>query len=241
MNEINQTFPTASDIVREQNSNKTKLRIKIMQLRCKIKNHGFQKKGRNTFQHYDHYTIDDILVEAYPLLMEYNLATWYVFDNTKSEAILEVTDLETGYTDILSIGIPQYASKNANDALQNVGKTQTYLRKYLYIQLLDLSESDPDSTFGKPEQEPHIPHKNNTNNTQKRQHDTTQKKPTQNIRAKLPLPIRYTITELQERNITPTQDMIIAELRKQFKQGDFNDREYEYLLEVIQHHWGDEK
>lgn len=143
-------FPTARDIVYEKNKDKTLLRKKIMQLRYQLKQKGITKKGHNSYQNYDHYTIDDILEQVYPLLIEYNISTWYQFDKQHNTASLEITDLETGYTDTVNIEDPTLQYKNANDALQGIGKTQTYLRKYLYIQFLDLSETDPDTNFGKP-------------------------------------------------------------------------------------------
>lgn len=211
-------FPTARDIVYEQNKDKNQLRSKIMQVRMQIKNKGFKKKGHNKYQNYDHYTIDDILEACYPLLIEYNLATWYNWDMEKRIASLEITDLDTGYTDTVTIEDPELTWKNANEQLQGLGKRQTYIRKYLYIQLLDISENDPDNHFGQ----------TNIKESQ------TNKNTTQNITYKHPSIIQYMIVELQEKNIPITKKALREYTTKQLKNNLITQKEYNTILHYIQ-------
>lgn len=233
-------FPTAQEIVYEQNKTKTQLRSKVMQLRYELKQQGITKTGHNNFQNYDHYTIDDILRQVYPLLMKYHLATWYHFDKHNNTATLEITDLNTGYTDKVTIEDPTLQYKNSNDALQGLGKSQTYLRKYLYIQLLDLSESDPDTTFGEQKTKPidATQNKKSTKNTKNNntQNNITPKKSInkQKITYKIPKPIQYMITELQEKQQPITRNTLRNYTTQQLQQQLINQKEYNTLINIIQ-------
>ena len=241
-------FPTARDIVYEKNKDKTALRSKVMQLRLEIKQKGFKKGGHNKFQNYDHYTIDDILDVVYPLLCKYHLSTWYNFNVKTRVATLEITDLDTGYTDFVSIEDPVIQWKNSNEVLQGIGKSQTYLRKYLYIQFLDISESDPDSSFGET-----VTQTNDTN-TKHVQNDETINSPSNNkIQAhakldntitsqtfnkqtstnKIPHAIQIIIAELEEKNIKPSRKTIREHTKKQLWEGIINQKEFNALQNMI--------
>lgn len=239
-------FPTARDIVYEKNKDKTALRSKVMQLRLEIKQQGFKKGGHNKFQHYDHYTIDDILEVAYPLLFKYHLSTWYDFNVETRVASLEVTDLDTGYTDIVSIEDPIITWKNSNEVLQGLGKSQTYLRKYLYIQFLDISENDPDSSFGEiTEQSIHSKQlqntnkkedmKNNTKSNQIKHSSNTSNQNSSHLQGRyIPQTIQYIITELEEKNIKPTRKTLRDYTKKQLEQKIITQKEYNALQNTIQ-------
>lgn len=218
-------FPTARDIVHEKNKDKTALRSKVMKLRMEIKTKGFKKQGHNKYQNYDHYTIDDILEVAYPLLCKYNISTWYDFNVENRIATLEITDLDTGYTDVVSIEDPLFTYKNANEALQGIGKSQTYLRKYLYIQFLDISENDPDENFGQT-------HYNKQDTKDKNQKQENNQK--QTITYKIPRAIQIILTELQEKNIKPTRKTLRDHTIKQLQQKIITQKEYNQLQNLIQ-------
>jgi hypothetical protein len=55
---------------------------------------------------------------------------------------------------------------NKNQRLQTLGSTESYIRRYSYLQILDIVESDPDKDFGKPEpKKPNGRYKEKNNNT----------------------------------------------------------------------------
>ncbi|RAP51110.1 MAG: hypothetical protein BZ138_05880 [Methanosphaera sp. rholeuAM270] len=116
---------------------------KVSRARELFQQAGLKKTGLNKFAKYKYFTLDDILRIGLPILEEVGLATWYQF--MKDEAVLKVFDMETNYSQNLYIQIPALSAEgNNNVTLQNVGKQQTYLRKYLYQQLFEVVESDID-------------------------------------------------------------------------------------------------
>jgi hypothetical protein len=64
---------------------------------------------------------------------------------------VELIDLETGYSEDFGSNVTfTVDGKNHNQRLQALGSTESYLRRYIYLQILDIVEGDPDATFGKP-------------------------------------------------------------------------------------------
>lgn len=229
-------FPTARDIVYEKNKDKTALRSKVMQLRLEIKQKGFKKGGHNKFQNYDHYTIDDILEVVYPLLCKYHLSTWYNFNVKTRVATLEITDLDTGYTDFVSIEDPLIKWENSNKVLQGIGKSQTYLRKYLYIQFLDISESDPDSSFGETvtqTNDTHTKHVQNDETINSPSNNKMQVLNKQTSTNKIPHAIQIIIAELEEKNIKPSRKTIREHTKKQLQSGVIDQKEFNALQNMI--------
>lgn len=143
-------FPSASDIVYSQHADERQMNItfmkKIQKARKLFRQKGLKKNGKNNFQKYDYWKLDDILAIGANILDECELSTWYNFST--DPYILEVYDLETGYKKEVSLtNIPELFEKNVNNSLQNIGRATTYLRRYLYIQLFDIAEIDEIDKF----------------------------------------------------------------------------------------------
>ena len=119
---------------------------KLQELRDEIK--GIKAEGRNNFNNFDYIRLKDILKIVTPLLRKYKLATHHRL--WMNPPLIDLVDTETGYS--ISFGTNctvEPSGKNNNQVLQALGSTETYLRRYIYLQIFDLYDDDPDKNFGK--------------------------------------------------------------------------------------------
>lgn len=119
---------------------------KLQELRCEIK--GIKAEGRNNFNNFDYIQLKDILKVVTPMMNEYGLATHHRL--WMNPPLIDLVDTETGYS--ISFGSNYDAEidgKNNNQRLQSLGSSETYLRRYIYMQIFDIQEDDPDKNFGK--------------------------------------------------------------------------------------------
>lgn len=129
---------------------KIKIFRKLTNARLDFKNKGIQARGENNFNNFKYITLEDIVNSAIDILAENDLCIHQKF--YLNPPIVELVDLETGYTEPFGSNLTfEPDGKNTNQRLQGLGSTETYLRRYIYLQILDIVECDPDKNFGKPE------------------------------------------------------------------------------------------
>ena len=119
---------------------------KLQELRCEIK--GITANGRNNFNNFDYIELKDILKVVTPMMNEYGLATHHRL--WMNPPLIDLVDTETGYS--ISFGSNYDAEidgKNNNQRLQALGSSETYIRRYIYLQIFDIYDDDPDRNFGK--------------------------------------------------------------------------------------------
>lgn len=119
---------------------------KLQELRDEIK--GITANGRNNFNNFDYIRLKDILKVVTPLLRKYKLATHHRL--WMNPPLIDLVDTETGYS--ISFGTNcsvEPTGNNHNQVLQALGSSETYLRRYIYLQIFDLYDDDPDKNFGK--------------------------------------------------------------------------------------------
>lgn len=99
-----------------------------------------KKSGRNKFSDYDYYELSDIMPPIIESCAKHKIYTCVSFGNEvatltaiNSEKPDEVVSIESPIRD-LSI-------KGAN-AIQALGGVQTYMRRYLYMAMFDITEND---------------------------------------------------------------------------------------------------
>lgn len=121
---------------------------KLQHARRDFKDKNIRKRGRNNFNNFDYITLEDIVKEAIPILLDNQLSIHHKF--YMSPPLIEVVDLETGYSeDFGSSADIMLEGKNHNQKLQALGSMESYLRRYIYMQILDIVEGDPDASFGR--------------------------------------------------------------------------------------------
>ncbi|WP_069592646.1 ERF family protein [Methanosphaera sp. WGK6] len=114
---------------------------KIMQARKMFKDKGIKKSGYNQFQKFSYYELKDIIPEAIEICLELNIATQFTYEYNRY--VLRVYDLDNLEEIEFSMPGKELPNEgNVNNQLQNIGKVQTYTRRYLYMQFLDITEND---------------------------------------------------------------------------------------------------
>ncbi|ARC85665.1 ERF superfamily protein [Clostridium argentinense CDC 2741] len=124
--------------------NKEKKSMNIYQKRqeCIV---GLQKlklkmTGENTYSHYKYYELGDFLPQLNQLMNENHLAA--IFKYTNEEATLTIIDTDK-IEDKIEFSTPiELTQLKGCNGMQNIGGTQTFARRYLYIMAFEISEPD---------------------------------------------------------------------------------------------------
>lgn len=121
---------------------------KLMKVRCEFHKLELKKTGHNKFANFKYYELADFLIPATNLLNENGLCPMISFSN--EQATMTVVNCDNT-EEVVTFTSPMrdLQLKGTND-IQNLGGVQTYLTRYLYIQLLNIVEADVfDATSGK--------------------------------------------------------------------------------------------
>ena len=113
---------------------------KLMEVRVNFHKLELKKSGLNKFAGFKYYELGDFLVPATKLLQEANLCPMISFNNELATMVLINGDNPTEQIEFTS-PMRNLEIKGSN-AVQSLGGVQTYLTRYLYIQLLNIVEAD---------------------------------------------------------------------------------------------------
>lgn len=110
-------------------------------IREKFAEAGITKSGRNMQLKAKYFELDDIVPVAMPLFHEQNLLPMVNF--TKDEATMTLLDmLDPQTTIVFTAPMREWLGNAAVTPVQALGATETYMRRYLYQQALDIVEAD---------------------------------------------------------------------------------------------------
>lgn len=154
---------------------------KIMEARLMFLESNPQKSGRNEFQKFSYYELDDIVPSATRICNELQLYTEIDMGaNLFGYATLTVINIENPEErTYFRIKMPEIGGGNSNQVLQDTGKTETYLRRYLYLLFLDIAQNDEvDATDNRPQRNnPTKPRNNPSTPSAKKPAPSTRKQP----------------------------------------------------------------
>lgn len=121
---------------------------KLMKVRTEFHKLELKKTGHNKFANFKYYELADFLIPATKLLSDNGLCPMISFNNEM--ATMTVVNCDNSEETItFTSPMRELQLKGTND-IQNLGGIQTYLTRYLYIQLLNIVEADVfDATSGK--------------------------------------------------------------------------------------------
>ena len=121
---------------------------KLMEVRVNFHKLELKKSGLNKFAGFKYYELGDFLVPATKLLQEANLCPMISFNNEL--ATMTLINGDNPEEQIMFTSPMRDLELKGTNAVQNLGGVQTYLTRYLYIQLLNIVEVDVfDATSGK--------------------------------------------------------------------------------------------
>ena len=123
---------------------------KLMNVRTNFHKLELKKSGHNKFANFKYFELGDFLVPATKLLNEEGLCPIVTFNNEVAKMVLVNTDNPSETIEFTS-PMRDLELKGAN-SMQSLGGCETYQTRYLYIQLLNIVESDSfDAVSGKDE------------------------------------------------------------------------------------------
>ena len=121
---------------------------KLMEVRVEFHKLELKKSGLNKFAGFKYYELGDFLVPATKLLQEANLCPMISFNNEL--ATMTLINGDNPEEQVVFTSPMRDLELKGTNAVQNLGGVQTYLTRYLYIQLLNIVEVDVfDATSGK--------------------------------------------------------------------------------------------
>lgn len=113
---------------------------KLINIRRDFHSTPLKKSGRNNFAKYDYFELKDFIPTVIELCEKYKVLT--VFNVTENTASMDVINAEKT-DEVISFLTPTAdAAGKGMLQIQGLGSQHTYLRRYLYINMLDIIEND---------------------------------------------------------------------------------------------------
>lgn len=130
--------------------------LQLAKARIEIQKKCTTKSGKNKFANFSYFELKDFLTVATEEFYKVGLVAIFninkeIDDNgvTNEKAILAITNGKNSI--VFETSTANTLVKGANE-IQNLGSKHTYLKRYLYMNAIELSESDGvDATIGKDE------------------------------------------------------------------------------------------
>lgn len=121
---------------------------KLQAARVRLQESNLKKSGENKFAGFKYFELGDFLPSINKIFEELKLSSFINF--TKEEAKLVIINSEkVDETIEFTCPVVDLTLKGAN-SIQNLGGTQTYLRRYLYMNALEIVENDEfDAVIGR--------------------------------------------------------------------------------------------
>lgn len=126
---------------------------KILNVRNSIKSTTIKKQGHNSFSNYDYFTPEQIDLITFNECKKEGLLNKYDLKRTPLGLIAQmaVIEIETGESEIfeLAMEIPEIKATNIS---QQLGGAMTYSKRYLLMNIYDISDNTLDFDNDKPEE-----------------------------------------------------------------------------------------
>jgi hypothetical protein len=112
---------------------------KLMQARIALQSREIKKSGFNSFAKYSYMELADFLIPTQQIFADLGLCGVVSFG--ADLATLKIVDTETGETLFITSPMSTAALKGCHE-VQNLGAVQTYLRRYLWVAAMEITEHD---------------------------------------------------------------------------------------------------
>jgi hypothetical protein len=115
---------------------------KVQQVKVDLQKKNIKKSGNNGFTKQPYFTLPDFLPTVNELFLKHNLHSMITF--TTEQATLTITDIDKPDDKLIYTSPVAEAGLKNGTSIQNLGAIQTYIRRYLIVNALDIAESDFD-------------------------------------------------------------------------------------------------
>jgi hypothetical protein len=113
---------------------------KLQECRVQLKNKDLKQTGQNKFSNYTYFELGDFLPHAMDIMKAVKLTS--VFGFASDKATLTIIDVEKPEETITFESPSLITEMKGSNPIQNIGASQTYMRRYLYMMAFELSEFD---------------------------------------------------------------------------------------------------
>lgn len=113
---------------------------KLQKSRVELQVKNLKKSGKNSYSNYEYFELGDFLPGVNEVCNNNGLATIFHFE--KEIATLSVIDVDNPES-IIKFETPiEMAAIKGSSTIQQIGGTQTYARRYLYMMAFEIAETD---------------------------------------------------------------------------------------------------
>lgn len=112
---------------------------KLQKARIELQNKKLKKSGKNDYSGFTYYELADFLPQVNQIFYDLKLSS--NFSIKDREASLTVTDWEDGSKEVFTSPIEDLELKGCTK-VQALGGVHTYLKRYLYLNALEIVETD---------------------------------------------------------------------------------------------------
>ena len=120
--------------------NKINIYQKMQAIKEELLEMNLKKSGLNKFANFSYYELSDFLPQIIKLCNKYNLFTQINFK--QEDGTLTIIDAEEPNSKVEYITPTEELELKGCNKIQALGGTQTYLRRYLYMNAFDITEND---------------------------------------------------------------------------------------------------
>jgi hypothetical protein len=114
---------------------------KLQQARVTLLDANLKKSGKNKFAGFEYFELGDFMPTINKIFLDIGLCGVVHF--TSDYAVLTIYDAESESGECIDFRSPMvFASNPKGQAIQDLGSTHTYLRRYLWLLAMDIVESD---------------------------------------------------------------------------------------------------
>jgi hypothetical protein len=112
---------------------------KLQEARVRLQKTQLTKSGHNAYSNYYYFELGDFMPTVQELFNELGLCGIVSF--TKEEAILKIIDIDDSSSETITSPMGSAALKGCHE-VQNIGATETYQRRYLWMAAMEIVEND---------------------------------------------------------------------------------------------------
>lgn len=113
---------------------------KLQKSRVELQAKNLKKSGKNSYSNYEYFELGDFLPGVNEVCNNNGLATIFHFE--KEIATLTIIDVDNPES-VIKFETPiEMAAIKGSSTIQQIGGTQTYARRYLYMMAFEIAETD---------------------------------------------------------------------------------------------------
>lgn len=114
---------------------------KLQEARVRLHNTKLNKSGKNSYAKFSYFELGDFVPQVTSIFNDLGLCGVVSF--TQDTAYLTVHNADGEKDDFVTFTSPMvFASMDKTQPIQNLGSTHTYLRRYLWLMCMEITEND---------------------------------------------------------------------------------------------------